>query len=113
MTPRADRDRLKATAQEMRLRAEEGCTGTHDGACCDPDMDIHPEDWCNRCLMGTAAVGLLTDLAALEAVARRLLDLLSDGHEPCAEMATCKHGDYCAIVNDARALLAGRTEEGA
>lgn len=40
---------------EMRHRASEGCTGSHDGTCCDPEMEIHPEDWCNRCLMSVAA----------------------------------------------------------
>lgn len=40
---------------EMKHRALEGCAGEHDGTCCDPEMNIHPEDWCNPCLMGTIA----------------------------------------------------------
>lgn len=44
--------RLAAVLVEMRHWAEEGCTGSHDGTCCDPEMDLHPEDWCYRCLMG-------------------------------------------------------------
>lgn len=54
MTPFEEQKQLlRDVTAEMRHRAEEGCTGTHDGTCCDPEMEIHPEDWCNRCLMGT------------------------------------------------------------
>jgi len=46
---------LKDVVEEMRHRAEEGCTGTHDATCCGEDSDTHPEGWCHRCLMGVAA----------------------------------------------------------
>jgi len=64
---------LKDVAEEMRHRAEEGCTGTHDVTCCGEDSDIHPEEWCNRCLMGVA-VKALASLHA-PALANRLSDL--------------------------------------
>jgi len=57
---------IAAVVQEMRHRAEEGCTGSHDGVCCDPEMGIHPEDWCNRCLMGAAVVALSSSPAPPE-----------------------------------------------
>lgn len=48
-------DRLQQIVDEMRHRALEGCTGTRESACCDPEDDRHPEDWCHQCLMGGAA----------------------------------------------------------
>lgn len=39
---------------EMKDRSRQGCNGEHDGACCDPELDLHPEDWCDRCLMSRA-----------------------------------------------------------
>jgi hypothetical protein len=51
-------EKMKALAvdvfEEMRHRASEGCNGDHDESCCDPESERHPEDWCNRCLMGFA-----------------------------------------------------------
>jgi hypothetical protein len=44
----------------MKQRAEEGCTGVLDFVCCDRDFDVHPKDWCNRCLMGVIARDLLS-----------------------------------------------------
>ena len=49
---------LKDVVEEMRHRAEEGCTGTHDVTCCGEESDAHPEEWCHRCLMGVAARAL-------------------------------------------------------
>ena len=49
------RELLRDVVEEMRHRAEEGCTGTHDVTCCGEDSDTHPEGWCHRCLMGVAA----------------------------------------------------------
>jgi len=50
-------ERVAAIVKEMRWRAESiGCTGEcDDGTCCEPDNDMHPEDWCNHCLMGALA----------------------------------------------------------
>ncbi len=41
---------------EMKHRASSGgCTGICDGGtCCDDESELHPEDWCNNCLMGVA-----------------------------------------------------------
>ena len=47
-------DQTAAAFTEMKHLAIEGCTGEHDGTCSDEELEVHPEDWCKRCLMGAA-----------------------------------------------------------
>lgn len=44
--------RLKDVIAEMRHRASDGCNGEQEGICSEVETDLHPEDWCNHCLMG-------------------------------------------------------------
>ena len=82
---------LKDVVEEMRHRAEEGCTGTHDVMCFGEDSDIHPKDWCHRCLMGVALASLpapATDTAS--AALLKLVETLKEESRRamrCAELS--------------------------
>lgn len=52
---------VRDAVAEMKHRACGGCTGDDDGVCCDPDLERHPEDWCDYCLMGKLVMALETE----------------------------------------------------
>lgn len=54
MRRRTDPALIDEVFAEMKHRALQGCNGAHDFICCDSEAELHPEDWCNRCLMGLA-----------------------------------------------------------
>jgi hypothetical protein len=80
-------DQTAAVFAEMKHLAIEGCTGEHDGTCSDEELEVHPEDWCKRCLMG-AAVQFYEQYASLLAAATAERDAL---REELAKWKICEN----------------------